>query len=604
MILFNNVSISLNSPYFFESPSYSIQIIINDLSYLFFNELFKPHSSPSFFPPPSSPFPTFDAKPQEEDPKVEAVAERCLKPSELKTHPEKFSPLASLMKKELAGRARIHTMRSQVRELISSENTTGEKGREIGKVVANETRALLKELFQDAEKAMERTTGKRPPCPYSPIVVGSLSRNDGGPYPDIDLFLLVEKNTPENRKYFQKLFQHVGDRLHRLGEEENMENHGLHACFGGATPLFKNYGWRFSNPNYLKGLEKSIQQAKTPEEKDKLLALKEKHLKVQNELHASYSAGGLNIIRGTSTFIATPSEFASWASPNKAKTAKELAEKLKDLHDISPNMLETHIKNAGDYCEFMAIDSEPSKQKLLNNFIHERRRILTDTTTPYAVKIKNQNGDPISVTCKTRAEELFAKKIPSNATKTLQTLPTNGIIDVKKDLWRFPQTLISYLSQMHSVHETDTFERIKALEKKGVFTKETATKLTKTYQFLVTLRAKCQMHYKSEIHETFSSEKAKEDFILKKETALGETIESALSRCKKKIDKLQDPLGSERKKLFEELRELNLDQALKNGLVLTAQEKENISQNVIPFLNELQSKVFSYVEEGMGNCFG
>jgi predicted nucleotidyltransferase len=546
---------------------------------------------------------TYKPEPPKPEKNPNVSTEHCLRPSDLKKKPNKFKELNRIFEQQNQGKEILNEMRLQIQSILQSEKYVGQHAEAVGRASGTHLRRLLKLFFEDGERALEKTIGKKP-CEYSPIVFGSTARDDGGAYPDLDYAMLIEKKTPENLKYFEMLSQYVADRIHQLGEATAGENYGIHACYGGATPFFRSYGWRYANPDY--GSDVNTLSLSSD--------LKDQDAEVNTYLHGLYTVGDFSRSRGTATFIAEPHEFAAWTKPHMSDQIAATAEELKAKQEKSNVRLEQLIKNAGVYTECLAIDPTPAKQKLVDRFVRERQKILQNRPEEQQV---SPVKDKAKVSVRTRAQELFAKTIPTNALHCLKKLPIHDLIDIKKDFWRFPQTLIAYLCQVHGITETNSFKRIRALVDRKIISNEVGQKLSRVYGFLVSLRSKCQMHYKCEIHEVFPSEAAKQAYLNKLEEKEGKSLEEALKECKQEIEALHDSLGSfngdeaalkqtakERTKLFDRLEELNHSVALKEGLVLTPQEKGYFQNTVIPFLNDMKDKVFHYVKEGRWKFFG
>ena len=81
---------------------------------------------------------------------------------------------------------------------------------------------------------------------WTVVVLGSLAREEGHPYSDIDLVILTdpELETDEKaQKYFQRLMQEVADTVHQIGEEA----HGFKLCEGNLTPPYQPFEDRYSD---------------------------------------------------------------------------------------------------------------------------------------------------------------------------------------------------------------------------------------------------------------------------------------------------------------------------------------------------------------------
>lgn len=571
--------------------------------------------------------------------------EHCLKPSQVKTHPEAFQKISSLFEKQVQSKEEIQQMRDEMQEEIDQNHRYAVAGKSVGKVSGQHLKTMINHILKEGEESLEKIYGKKP-CEYSCLLFGSTARDDGGAYPDLDYAFLVEKRNPQTVRYFDMLSQYLADRIHLLGESTPGENYGTHACYGGATPYFRSWGWRYQNPKETEKLEqqlthkkqlykklfhqipqktrqaydfslKQLQRLRRAIQKQNTVLKKEKTQ--EYFLHTLYSAGSLSRVRGTTPLIATPEELAQWTQPEIDSKVTETAKKISHKQESDTRKLERQLKNIGDYCDYIPSDPTPAKQQLVEAFSKARMEVLRGKPEKEHLTLPLQEGTTIETTVENRSQELFAKVILENSQSFCQKLPTSGAFDIKKELWRFPQTFIAYLCQMHGITEMNSFNRIEELCKRNIIDRPLANELKSVYGFLVQLRAKCQLHYKSEIHQIFPSKEAQKKYIEKLENQYGSPIEELLKTCRQEISSLDnqyiatqnkllqsislskslekklEALQQERKSLYKKLEELNHAKALKKGLVLNEEENKFIGNRVIPFLQKLQQKTINYI---------
>lgn len=70
--------------------------------------------------------------------------------------------------------------------------------------------------------------------------------------------------------------------------------------------------------------------------------------------------------------------------------------------------------------------------------------------------------------------------------------------DVKKELYRLPQMVISSLALYYGLRGTNTLERIKELGRKGFFSRKGANRLKRVFQLVLKLRTETHLFYKTE----------------------------------------------------------------------------------------------------------
>lgn len=111
-------------------------------------------------------------------------------------------------------------------------------------------KSLMARMYDEGVKHLQKQ-GFDPPCEYCVVGLGSLARDEAGPYPDFDNFIVVKQKTPEIENYFLKLNQYVADRVYRLGESLEGNKPGLRFCWGNLNPQHQPYDLRYSaTPTY------------------------------------------------------------------------------------------------------------------------------------------------------------------------------------------------------------------------------------------------------------------------------------------------------------------------------------------------------------------
>jgi Putative nucleotidyltransferase DUF294/Putative nucleotidyltransferase substrate binding domain len=118
----------------------------------------------------------------------------------------------------------------------------------IAENISHGMRGFLSRLYKEGEEKLGP-----PPCSYCVVGLGSLARNESGPFPDYDNLIIIDHQSdgsPESNKiinYFNKLNQHVADRVYRLGESES----GLRFCHGNLNAPYQKYEYRYANEDAL-----------------------------------------------------------------------------------------------------------------------------------------------------------------------------------------------------------------------------------------------------------------------------------------------------------------------------------------------------------------
>lgn len=112
-------------------------------------------------------------------------------------------------------------------------------------------KSLMARMYDEGVEHLHKQ-GFIPPCEYCVVGLGSLARDEAGPFPDFDNIIVVEQKTPEAEAYFLKLNQYVADRVYRLGESLEGNKPGLRFCWGNLNPPHQPYLMRYSaEPTFL-----------------------------------------------------------------------------------------------------------------------------------------------------------------------------------------------------------------------------------------------------------------------------------------------------------------------------------------------------------------
>lgn len=144
-------------------------------------------------------------------------------------------------------RAQLCTVRKQAQQAFTENLPAAE----ISHGLCEGIKTLMAQMY-DEGVANLRQQGLEPPCQYCVVGLGSLAREEAGPYPDFDNIIVVENKTPQVESYFLKLNQYVADRVYRLGESLEGNKPGLRFCWGNLNPQYQPYEWRYSStPKYV-----------------------------------------------------------------------------------------------------------------------------------------------------------------------------------------------------------------------------------------------------------------------------------------------------------------------------------------------------------------
>lgn len=400
-------------------------------------------------------------------------------------------------------------LRGTLNQIRSKAQTEVEKKSQTSEITSfdssQDIRHLITSLYREGMEMLKESYGD-PPCKYCIAFFGSLARQEAGPYPDIDHLLLIEKKNPQSQKYFQRLNQFVADRIFRLGESRSLGAAGLRFCEGGMNPIYQGYFFRFaSDPkkdfqnmqSEFTLVETSIEELRQqellvkgeleklqPEDPDfKKLETKleniQSSLRKQQDRQAILKTMGRSI-SGTELLMEEPAVFAQWQSANPPNSKDPIVSNLIDQIDVDavkdfgfPELFDLYQLEADKYMNEMTI---PSKKQ--------------PVSVPYRQEVVTRRLNDIR------------KWVNGSLPITKQKLQT--IMDVKADLYRFPQVVIANLAILHQIKATSTFDRIRELQKLNVLDPDVAKDLLKAVDFCIGMRMKMQLLYGEEF-EAFSS---------------------------------------------------------------------------------------------------
>lgn len=97
-----------------------------------------------------------------------------------------------------------------------------------------------------------------------------------------------------------------------------------------------------------------------------------------------------------------------------------------------------------------------------------------------------------------RALELIKWDVIEYAPQLNQEKIESRFFGIKKELYRFPQSLINALAIYHGVRSTNTFQRIDRLQEKGVFSITGANQLKRLFRSTLKMRVQTHLFYENE----------------------------------------------------------------------------------------------------------
>lgn len=364
------------------------------------------------------------------------------------------SSLEQLYAEEVSLKQQLKTLRSDCK----ADLARGVPAEQVAKRVGERLRGMIAFLYDEGIKKFGP-----PPCRFSFVVLGSLAREECGPFPDIDCVMLIERKTPESEAYFSKLNQYVAHRAWRLGESEKLGHPGFRFCDGGMTHPYLPYASRMaSNPEeaFVTVATREVEERGDASKDHPLFTyrrIKEQlasgvgdRAKLEEELQALFYRGAKRNLIEPSVPLPMPKE----------------GKELEDREDFE-NTIADSLHVTGD----LALYQEWQKHKIGSD-AKTIEMFITNN-----IKIFEAQGEQWP---------FVSGKIPK-------------ILRYKDLFYRFPQCMVAALARHEGITSSNTIERIDALQKQGVINPEFAERLKRAMDQLIKLRFILQLHFGKEL---------------------------------------------------------------------------------------------------------
>lgn len=223
-------------------------------------------------------------------------------------------------------------------------------------------------------------------------------------------------------------------------------------------------------------------------------------------------------------------------------TADECHAELGDIYDSDPIIGDRTL-----YDRFMSLAKNNNSQEVVLNNI---RRGVND--------LKRDNSSPIASS----------------------TISLPEWVNIKANFFRFPQTVLTSLALHYGIEEKNSFDRIRILQEKGIFTPDFAHKLSQTMEHLIRFRIQTQSAYREEFE--WVSTGTRESLQRNKEI-IGQKIKRLEGEMTQKYDALARELPSVKEALA------NTQQALQKLEEVPQERPETLQRQV----DELQESLFT-----------
>ncbi|WP_194846915.1 tetratricopeptide repeat protein [Candidatus Neptunochlamydia vexilliferae] len=322
----------------------------------------------------------------------------------------------------------------------------------IQKYLTDEYQNILRSFFDEAFKLFGP-----PPTSFSVIALGSMSRKEMCPYSDVEFAILTRKQTQETKNYFRKVSLFLELRFVNLGESK----------------------WNIIRPKRQPDGSMREPISLIPE-------------------GFSMDIGGLspNGKKGVYDLIGNTKSLARFQNPKWLQVNK--------AEIILANAMATTSHIMGDID--LTKEYQNHVKRWLDQSIHEKKIASSSKN-----KGKTTSTGKKALVRKRRAIDLLKGHVEEFRPYLDDSRVEERAFNVKKDLYRPIQMALGSLYLYYDLKSTNSFDRLKELEQRGIFSKEGAKNLLKALEMILKLRMQCHLFYKQEKEFLYRSRGEKDD---------------------------------------------------------------------------------------------
>lgn len=203
----------------------------------------------------------------------------------------------------------------------------------------------------------------------------------------------------------------------------------------------------------------------------------------------------------------TPSGFSMDGQLSPLGVGGLYGEGLYELIGTVERLAEFQTKSCGEHGEVILVNALRTvcyiagDETFISHYQREVEMILNQTGS-------SSSSQSVAQTLRqTRALELIRGYVQEFEPKFNQERIDLRAFDVKKGLYRFPQSVISALALYYNVKGNNTIEQINGLKERRVFSSDGANNLKSLLSFLFSLRVDTHLFYKKEVEVVYYPER-------------------------------------------------------------------------------------------------
>jgi len=532
-------------------------------------------------------------------------------PLKIKTHEwgSKFDVVKNLIGQTSNDKANLAAIRKKYSDEFMRLSAKGTVDMEsFLKAVDAENKAYISNIIDEEVRAMGID-----PATFSVFTMGSMARAESGLYTDLEIFFVVKEKNILVQYQMEKLAQRMSDRFFRLGEHPYVGGKGLRLDEAGNSPAHPQH--------FASGL--------SPEEQKKILrkAIAERDFKSIP-------------FEGSQMMLVTPEELASYHDKKftdkllavETDTDKESRKLLRrqdflKAYDIlradpahkhkSNEELRQQLGEAGHHLYGRPSPKEAQHAvelgtRLMRNCeaLYDKAGMFTDYWTMRETIMNGPTVEDNTGKYVSRRQELAGKlmikdgvEYASDPKFNMSTGKLGDMIDLKRELYRIPEQVLTNLGLYFNVGVQNGFDIIKQLVAKGVMDDAFAADAKELMNFAMQMNVKQQAVMKKQGFAIYINQEKYE-----KDLADLKVLEAGAQKKIDILNKIKAPskeLNKAREKLIEVQYKIHDIESVTPGKILSNKEVEQIRNRYLPLLAAFYDRVFEFLgDKGVGALKG
>lgn len=416
--------------------------------------------------------------------------------------------------------AQLRQELERVRSGIAKRLEEGLEVKEVQELLTKSYQALLSLMIDESIALL----GRGYPDSFAVMGLGSMARREMSPYSDLEFAFLISNPSEENRSYFRDLNELLTLRVINLGEtsfkliqgkeaDESLVPSGFSIDIGGLSPLGTKEVYE------LIGTPKELAYFQTEE----WFSQHDSQVILVNAMRTvSCVMGDARLVNAYQKEISRHLDRRT--GERIARLSREAA--LEEVDDFVKSSSLRRVGSLPDprypiehsYLQLHELDERLAKDGRV------WRRWNDSIQTPIDL-IGRLLGSPLR---EHRALGLMRGYLEEFNPRLEQTIELRAF-DIKKQLYRLPQSVISSLALFYDLKSNNTLEQIDELQARALLSKEGGDQLKSTIRSILKLRIIAHLFYKSEKEILYHSQQkvSEEDNLLLFDSNLAELVNRA-----------------------------------------------------------------------------